>query len=173
VKDYGGERKGMAETRWLDAEEQRTWLSFVAATRLFFAELERDLQRDAGMPFTYYLILTALSNKPDRSMRMNELAEILQISASRLSHAMSRLEEAGWVRREHCPSDRRGWIGTLTDEGYSMLENAAPQHVESVRTHLFDQLTPQQIAQLREISESLVCHLVPTMSPAVRETLGV
>ncbi|HEX8918930.1 MAG TPA: MarR family transcriptional regulator [Chloroflexota bacterium] len=163
----------MAEARWLDAEQQQTWLSFVAATRLLFAELERDLQRDAGIPFSYYLILAILSDMPDRAMRMSELAEVLQISASRLSHAFSRLEENGWVRREHCPIDRRGWIGVLTDEGLAMLKRTAPAHVESVRTHLFDQLTPQQIAELREISGALSRHLVADASPAVRETLGV
>lgn len=162
-----------AESRWLDSQEQRTWLSFVSATRLLFAELERDLQRDADMPFSYYLILAILSDMPERAMRMSELAEVLQISASRLSHAFSRLEENGWVEREHCPSDRRGWIGVLTDEGLAVLEKTAPAHVESVRRHLFDQLTSEQIVQLGEISDALLRHLVPSMTSELRETLGV
>jgi DNA-binding MarR family transcriptional regulator len=150
-----------AAPRWLDPEERRTWLAWVFATRLLWEELERDLQRDAAMPFGYYDILVMLSEAPERSLRMSELAEFTQSSRSRLSHAVSRLEDAGWVRRESCPTDRRGAFAVLTDEGFAALAAAAPHHVESVRDHLFDRLSPAQQAQLREISETLLEHLMP------------
>lgn len=149
----------MAETGWLNAEEQRTWHAFLLATRLLFAQLEREVQRGAGMPLTYYEVLSVLSETPGRTLRMSDLADALQVSASRLSHAVSRLEEAGWVYRELCPSDRRSWFARLTEQGFAVLEAAAPCHVESVREHLFDQLTPMQLDHLRDISESLKGHL--------------
>ena len=130
----------MTKTRWLDEHERQTWLIFVYANQLFFEQVERDLQRDADMPFAYYDILVILSESPGRSLRMSELAEASLSSRSRLSHAIARLEAAGWVRRESCPSDRRGSSAVLTDEGYAVLQAAAPDHVESVRAHLFDQL---------------------------------
>jgi DNA-binding MarR family transcriptional regulator len=98
-------------------------------------------------------------------LRLSDLAEALQVSPSRLSHAIDRMQESGWVKRVRCASDRRGWLATLTDEGYAVLEEAAPHHVESVRRHLFDQLTPEQVEQLREISEAVLAHLAEGRKP--------
>jgi DNA-binding MarR family transcriptional regulator len=152
------------EPRWLNPTERRTWLGWIMSTRLLWAELERDLQRDAGMPFGYYDLLVILSESPHRTRRMSELADATQSSRSRLSHAVSRLEALGWIRRETCPDDRRGANAVLTDEGFAVLEAAAPHHVESVRQHLFDQLSPQQLEHLREMNERLLTHLLPLAS---------
>lgn len=154
----------MSEPRWLDDHEQQAWRAFLGANRLLFDRLDRELQRDAGMPHTYYEILVWLSETPGRGMRMSELADRTLSSRSRLSHAVSRLEEAGWVRRDDCPTDRRGALAVLTDEGFAKLVSAAPGHVEGVRTHLFDQLTPEQVVQMRTISEAILSHLAD--SPA-------
>ncbi|HEX3622314.1 MAG TPA: MarR family transcriptional regulator [Acidimicrobiales bacterium] len=145
----------MAETRWLDDEEQRTWRAFLSAIRLLTSELDRELQRDADMPHTYYEILVALSEAPGRTLRMSELAEMSQSSRSRLSHAVARLEDAGWVERRACPTDKRGALAVLTPTGYAALEAAAPGHVEAVRRHLFDVLTPEQAAELGRISAAV------------------
>ncbi len=145
----------MAETRWLTEDEQRTWRAFLAAMRLLGDQLDRELQREADMPHTYYEILVALSEAPGRTLRMNELADACQSSRSRLSHAVNRLEEAGWVRREACPTDKRGALAVMTDEGFAAIEAAAPGHVEGVRRHVFDVLTPAQVAQLGEISAAI------------------
>ena len=163
----------MAGTRWLDQDEQRTWRAFLTAIRLLTDQLDRELQRDADIPHTYYEILVALSEAPGRTLRMSQLADLSQSSRSRLSHAVSRLEEAGWVRREPCPTDKRGSLAVLTDKGFAVLEAAAPGHVESVRRHLFDVLTPEQVSQLGEISAAirdglLECPGVADESPPMR-----
>ncbi len=149
----------MAMTRWLNPDEQRTWRAFLAASRTLMETLDRELQRDAGMPHAYYEILVRLSEAPERRLRMSELAELTGSSRSRLSHAVARLETAGWVRREECPTDRRGQLALLTEEGFATLAAAAPGHVEGVRRHLFDALSPAQVDQLRRISEALTDHL--------------
>ncbi|KAB1924261.1 MarR family transcriptional regulator [Micromonospora sp. ALFpr18c] len=146
-------------TRWLDPDEQRTWRAYLAASRALMDTLDRELQRDAGMPHAYYEILVRLSETPGRQLRMSDLAQAAGSSRSRLSHAVARLEAAGWVRREECPTDRRGQIAVLTDEGFATLAAAAPGHVEGVRRHLFDALSPTQVDQLRRISETLAEHL--------------
>lgn len=148
-----------AMTRWLDPDEQRTWRAFLAASRALMDTLDRELQRDAGMPHAYYEILVRLSEAPGRQLRMSELADGTGSSRSRLSHAAARLEAAGWVRREDCPTDRRGQVAVLTDDGFAVLAAAAPGHVEGVRRHLFDALSPAQVDQLRRISETLAAHL--------------
>ncbi|MDQ1586342.1 MAG: hypothetical protein QOH80_1707 [Actinomycetota bacterium] len=145
----------MADTRWLDAGEQQAWRAFIEASRLLLDQLDRELQRDSGIPHAYYEILVRLSEQPDRSLRMSELAERSQSSRSRVSHAVARLEEKGWVRREAIVHDKRGALAVLTDRGFAALAAAAPGHVEGVRTHLLDQLTRDQVAQLRTISEAI------------------
>jgi DNA-binding MarR family transcriptional regulator len=149
----------VTQTRWLDEGEQRAWRAYLASTRLLLSQLDRELQRDSGIPHAYYEILVRLSDSADRTLRMSELADASDSSRSRLSHAVARLEEAGWVRRESCPTDRRGAFARLTDEGFAALVAAAPDHVESVRRHLFDQLTPAQVTSLREIAEAILAGL--------------
>ena len=146
-------------TRWLDANEQRTWRAFLTVQRLLFDRLERQLQHDSGLPHAYYEILVRLSEAPDRTLRMSQLADSALSSRSRLSHAVARLEAAGWVRRRSCAEDRRGSFAELTDAGLAKLEEAAPGHVEAVRADLLDALTPAQQRALREISETVVAHL--------------
>lgn len=148
-------------TRWLDAREQRAWRAYLTATQLLTAQLDRELQRDSGIPHTYYEILVRLSEAPGRVLRMSELAHAAESSRSRLSHAVARLEEAGWVRRESCPTDRRGSFARLTDAGFEALETAAPAHVASVRRHLVDRLSGTQLEQLREICETVLAGLRP------------
>jgi DNA-binding MarR family transcriptional regulator len=157
---------GMAESRWLSSEEQETWISFLVATRLLWSQLERDLQRELHLPRTYYEILSTLSETPGHTLSLSHLAALLQLSPSRLSHAVSRLEETGWIRREMSAVDRRKWSAVLTDEGMAMLCAAAPVHVESLRTHLLDHLTPSQVEQLGEISRALLAHLAPGLDVA-------
>ena len=149
------------EPRWLDAEEQRAWRAWLYSTQLLNDRLDRELTRATGIPHAYYEILVQLSETPGRQMRMSELADRCLSSRSRLSHAVSRLEERGWVRRQECAEDGRGLLAVLTDEGFAALEAAAPVHVESVRTHLFDQLSPAQVAAMRDIGETLLRHLDP------------
>ncbi|BCJ31843.1 MarR family winged helix-turn-helix transcriptional regulator [Actinocatenispora sera] len=148
-------------TRWLTDDEQRTWRAFGPVLRLLVDRLDRDLRSAAGMPITYYELLVMLSEAPDRTLRMSELAQHTNSSPSRISHAVGKLEEAGWVRREHCAGDRRGWLAVLTPRGLAALKAAAPTHVASVRAHLVDVLTPAQVRQLGEISEALLAHLGP------------
>ena len=150
------------DTRWLDDDEQRTWRAFLTAQRLLFDRLERQLQRDAGLPHAYYEILVRLSEAPDRTLRMSQLADSSLSSRSRLSHAVARLEAAGWVRRRACDEDRRGAFAELTPEGMAKLEDAASGHVEAVRADLFDPLTRDQQHALRDVSEVLVAHLSDT-----------
>jgi DNA-binding MarR family transcriptional regulator len=150
------------EPRWLDDEEQRTWRSFITASRLFWDRVERQLQQGAGIPHAYYEILVRLSEAPQHTLRMSQLASNSLSSRSRLSHAVARMEESGWIRRLPFPDDRRGALAQLTEEGMARLAAAAPGHVEEVRSLLFDALTPAQVAALREISDALGAHLCTT-----------
>ena|SRR5258708_1534307 len=140
-------------TRWLNEQEQEAWRAFLWTAQLLQDSLDRQLRRDSGIPQTYYMVLVMLSESPGRCLTMSRLAEATKGSASRLSHAVARLEERGWIRRAKHPEDGRTIVAELTDEGFAALEEAAPGHVTEVRRVLFDQLTPEQVAQL-----SAICH---------------
>ncbi|MEU5630644.1 MarR family winged helix-turn-helix transcriptional regulator [Streptomyces rishiriensis] len=149
------------EPRWLSAEEQLIWRSYVHATTLLEDHMDRQLQRDAGMPHVYYGLLVKLAECPQRRLRMTELAKHAKITRSRLSHAVARLEKNGWVRREDCPSDKRGQFAVLTDQGLEMLQRAAPGHVAVVRKAVFDRLSPEQLKSLGEIMQIVAEGLQP------------
>jgi DNA-binding MarR family transcriptional regulator len=155
--------------RWLDADEQRAWRAWLFSAQLLMDRLDRELTHATGISHAYYEILVALSETPERQMRMSELADRCLSSRSRLSHAVSRLEERGWVRRQVCPEDGRGQLAVLTAEGFAALEAAAPVHVESVRTHLFDQLSPEQVQHMRDLGETLLTHLDPATVRTLRQ----
>ncbi|MET7567176.1 MarR family transcriptional regulator [Streptomyces sp. NPDC005492] len=155
-----------AEPPWLSDEEQRVWRFYMHASTLLEDHLDRQLQRDAGMPHIYYGLLVQLAEAPGRRLRMTELAMNAKITRSRLSHAIARLEKNGWVRREDCPSDKRGQFAVLTDEGYEVLRRTAPGHVAAVRQALFERLSPQQQKSLGEIMEIVAEGLQPNEAGA-------
>ncbi|HEY8474023.1 MAG TPA: MarR family transcriptional regulator [Natronosporangium sp.] len=145
----------MGEARWLTDEEQRAWRHFLWASRCILDALDRQLQRDSGMPHTYYVILAMLSEAPGRTMTMGQLADAVQSSPSRLSHAVARLEESGWVKRTKRLPDRRTTLAVLTDAGFAALAAAAPGHVEAVRHYIFDRLTADQVRVLSDVFAAL------------------
>ncbi|GGJ23257.1 MarR family transcriptional regulator [Streptomyces brasiliensis] len=151
---------------WLTDEEQRVWRAYLQATTLLEDHLDRQLQRDAGMPHIYYGLLVQLAEAPRRRLRMTELAMSAKITRSRLSHAVARLEKSGWVRREDCPSDKRGQFAVLTDEGYDVLRRTAPGHVAAVRQALFERLSPEQQKALGQIMEIVAEGLQPNEAGA-------
>jgi len=141
----------MTDRRWLRPDEQSAWRSFIEGSRALVDALDRQLQVESSLPHAYFEVLVPLSEAPDRALRMSELAERTRSSRSRLSHAVSRLEERGWVKRVDCPTDKRGQLAILTDEGMDVVRRAAPGHVAAVRKYLIDRLSPEQVKALGEI----------------------
>jgi DNA-binding MarR family transcriptional regulator len=155
------------EPRWLTAEEQHAWRAFLTATQTLFSSIEAQLQHESGIPHGYYEILVRLSEAPGRALRMSQLAEASASSKSRLSHAVARLEERGWVERLDCPTDRRGQVAQLTDAGFAVLEAAAPRHVEHVRRSMFDLLSAEQVTQLAAISDAIIAAADSPVGPGL------
>jgi DNA-binding MarR family transcriptional regulator len=145
--------------RWLDEADQQVWRDYLAASQQLWDRLDDELEAGAGMPLSEYEILVRLSEAPDRSLRMSQLAEKVVHSRSRLTHTVARMERRGLVSRRPCEEDGRGVLAELTDDGFAALEKAAPVHVQSVRRHMFDPLTGEEIEVLgramRKIAESL------------------
>jgi DNA-binding MarR family transcriptional regulator len=146
----------MDEPRWLTDEEQQAWRRFIEVLVKVPAALEGQLQRDAGLTHMGYLVLATLSERDDRRLAMSRLAKKASASLSRLSHVVARLEAQGLVRRERDPEDGRVQIAVLTDEGFAKIVTTAPGHVETVRSLVFDRLTPAQIRQLGKLCDTLL-----------------
>lgn len=148
----------MAEPRWLSEPQQRAWRSYLRGGRLLMEALDHDLA-EHGLALSEYEIISMLSEAPQARMRMSELADLVVQSRSRLTHTASRLERRGWVTRRPCPQDRRGVLIELTDTGRQQLAHLAPIHLQSVRAHLVDVLTPEQFAQLGAAMARVAEHL--------------
>lgn len=137
------------EQRWLSEEEQACWRAYLHGTRLLEVALDADLSAH-GTSLPEYEILSMLSEAPGRRMRMSALADLVVQSRSRMTHTAARLEGRGLVRREPSPHDGRGVELTLTEKGLEALERLSKVHVESVRRHFVDLLTPTQFRNLGE-----------------------
>ncbi|MGH9106770.1 MAG: MarR family winged helix-turn-helix transcriptional regulator [Acidimicrobiales bacterium] len=144
---------------WLLPDELRVLRAYTRSGRALFAQFDRELQRDAGLPRAYLEILWLLDHAPGRSLRMNELADAAASHASRITYAVARLEEDGLVRRDLCARDRRGWFAVLTEEGSAALRRAAPCYVKRIREHLLAPLSPEDREHLARIGETLLAHL--------------
>jgi DNA-binding MarR family transcriptional regulator len=150
-----------AEPRWLTEGERDAWIRLVGVFIKLPAALDAQLQRDAGVSHFEYMVLSRLSEAPEHTLRMSDLAVLANGSLSRLSHVVTRLERRGWVRRESCPGDGRYTNAVLTEEGRAKVEGTAPGHVAAVRQLVIDALHPDQIEQLRDISQAIMDRVVP------------
>jgi DNA-binding MarR family transcriptional regulator len=142
--------------RWLDDRQQRTWRAWLSVAELLPRVLDAQLQRDAGISHAAYVVLAMLSESPDRSRRMSDLARRANQSQSRLSHTVARLEERGWVQRRRSPEDGRGNLAVLTDSGWDVVRSVAPGHVDAVRSAFFDPLAPGETDAVRAALERIL-----------------
>jgi DNA-binding MarR family transcriptional regulator len=150
-------------TRWLGVEQQSSWRSFVVGVTLLLDRLDADLQSDFDLSLTEYEILVRLSERPQRQMRMAQLADALAHSRSRVTHTVTRMQKAGLVDRTSSPEDGRGIVCRLTDKGYDLLVSAAHVHVTGVRDYLVDLVDPADFAALGRVMDAvsdglIACH---------------
>ncbi len=145
-------------TPWLTEAEQRAWRVHLEVNRLLTNQLEKDLQ-PFGLTMNDYEILVNLSESAELRMRMSDLAAATLQSKSRLSHQITRMEHANLVRRENCETDRRGLFAVLTQHGLATMAKVAPHHVDAVRRHFIDLLTPETLAELHASLMPIAEHL--------------
>jgi DNA-binding MarR family transcriptional regulator len=154
-----GAASGATRSVWLEPDQLQAWQALIVLTQLLPGALDRQLQSDAGLAHSDYAVLATLEAAPGRRLRMSVLAQMMDYSLSRLSHAMTRIEKAEWVRREPCPSDKRVYYACLTDKGLTVLAGAAPGHAEHVKRLVFDHLTQSQVRQLDQIARVILTNL--------------
>ena len=143
---------------WLTPTEMKAWRNYIVASRRLLEALDLDLE-EHDLSMSDYEILAQLSDAPERRMRMSELADIAMLSRSRLSHRMKVMEKAGWVKREACPVDKRGYFAAMTAKGWKAIVAAAPDHVASVRARFVDHLSKADQVALASIFEKVSSQL--------------
>jgi DNA-binding MarR family transcriptional regulator len=148
-------------TRWLDEDERTTWYALALLLNRLPAALDAQMQRDAGISQFEYMVLSALSMAPERTLRMSLLGSYAGASLSRLSNVVGKLEGRGWVRRSPDPANGRVTLAILTDEGFAVVERAAPMHVAEVRRLVLDPLSKSQQRQFGVIAGRLLRAIDP------------
>ena len=155
LRSYADLVESPDQPRWLDADERQTWQSLARVLVRLRSALDSDLQRDAGISHFDYQVMAALSEAPQRTMRLSDVAARTDGSLPRLSQVVCRLEKRGWVERRPDPADGRTTLATLTEAGWDKIVATAPGHVEAVRQHVFDPLTKAQQRQLLDITQRI------------------
>jgi len=140
----------------LTPEQNEAWRSLVLVTHVLDDSLDRQAQRDGGLPHTYYKVLVFLYESPDRRLTMSELAAQQRYSTSRMTHAVKSMEASGWLRRVTSETDRRVKYVELTDEGIDLVRAVSPKQARDVRAKVFSKLDAVQVAQLSAISLAIV-----------------
>ncbi|GLY29716.1 MarR family transcriptional regulator [Kineosporia sp. NBRC 101731] len=151
----------MTDTPWLDDAQLAAWVRLFALVELLPGTLDSQMRRDAGITQFDYYVLAMLSEAPEATLRMTSLAQLTNSTLARLSHVVQRLEQRGLVERHPCPEDRRATNARLTEAGKETVARAAPGHVATVRQHVIDALTPEQVAQLTTILDAVLVRLDP------------
>jgi DNA-binding MarR family transcriptional regulator len=152
----------MNSTSWLTEQQQRAWRRWLAVNAQLPAALHRELQADAGLSLPDFEVLVQLTESPEARIRVTDLARALSWEKSRASHHLTRMERRGLVKREECRDDGRGAFVALTPEGRTAIEKAAPSHVQTVRSLVFDQLTEQEVDVLDSALSKVLARLDPT-----------
>ncbi len=147
------------ETPWLTPAQQNVWRSFLGGTIVLNDRLDRDLRNAHGLSMPEYEILVRLSEAPERSIRMAELAAAVSHSRSRVTHTIARLEREGLVFRGQCSEDGRGVSAVMTDKGFSLLEEAAHTHVRGVHSYLVENASPEEFEVLGQIMQRVMTTL--------------
>lgn len=163
--ESGGTAATAAAPRWLTDAEQRTWRAWLEVMRLLPAQLEDRLHERHDLNLTDYQVLVELSESEEGRLRMTELSHRTSLSKSRLSHQIGRMEKAGLVERQDCPSDRRGAFAVITTAGWDLMRSAAPRHVDDVRELFIDLMTPEEV--------EVVGRAMGAIAKRLRQTPGI
>lgn len=147
---------GVTDTRWLNDHEQRAWRAYLDMHAQLTVRLHRQLQLDSGLSLSDFDVLVQLTDRTEERIRIFELAQALQWEKSRLSHHLARMQRRGLVERQDCPEDARGAFVVLTIQGREAIEQAAPEHVNTVRDLVFDQLTGEQVEAMLAIGKQVL-----------------
>lgn len=151
----------MSTVSEVSSADWELWRSFRSMGEQLGRELDRQLQRDAGLSQADYGILVSLFEAPSQQLRTGELGELLAWEKSRVSHQVARMEARGLVTRVECESDGRGTWVTLQNDGKRALLGAMREHAAAIRDLFLEQLEPDEKAVLQRAAKRVLDRLNP------------
>ena len=158
----------MTAGKKLDDRRLAAWRAFIATHAALVGRLSDDLEEERDMPLAWYEVLLFLSRAPDGNLRMGELAGSLLLTPSGVTRLVDRMEAAGLVKRQRCPSDRRGWLAVITPAGRSRLKAASPVHLRGIEEHFGRHLSDQEA----EVMASVLGRVLTELRPDTAERIG-
>ncbi|CAN5129016.1 MAG: MarR family winged helix-turn-helix transcriptional regulator [Nocardioides sp.] len=144
------------DVRWLSAQERAAWLGITGLLMKLPTQLDTQLEADEKLNFFEYMVLALLSETPDHTRQMSDLASITSASLSRLSHAAKRLEDQGFLVRQRLPGPGRRTSASLTELGHAKVVAAAPGHLRRVRELIIDIATAEELAAMQSVGEKVL-----------------
>ena len=165
----------MSEHACTNESEVRTWVRFLATHSALTRELEAQMMGAHGLTLSDYDVLVQLARAPEHRLRNIELAKAVVLTRSGVTRLVDGLETDGLVTRTSCPSDKRGTLVELTEEGLRRLREAAGTHLDGVKELFIEKLGPkgreQMDALLRQLPGGAECEQRACMADADVESL--
>lgn len=152
----------------LTPDETQSWRLLLRAFTKLIAQVDRELEDEAGLSLADFGVLAALAEGPPDGVRMTQLAAMSLHSKSRLSHCVDRLSSLGLVRRERAEEDRRGLRAVLTKEGASVLRACESRHGASVRTYLLEHASDEDLAMMAALWTKVIDVVEQAPAPGLR-----
>jgi DNA-binding MarR family transcriptional regulator len=153
----------MADELW-DDPRITAFGRLLEAHAAVLTQVGREFEDAAGIPVLWAELLLRLARSPGHRLRMAELARQVGLSTSGLTRLIDRVESTGYVRRDACPTDRRGAEAVLTEDGADVLRKAMPAHLESLDRHLASALG-DDLPKLEDLLRTLRDHNGPGLCP--------
>jgi DNA-binding MarR family transcriptional regulator len=142
-----------------EAEQIAAWRAFITAYTVLIERIEHELADARVLPLGWYDVLFALSEAPEKRLRMHELAQAVVLSRSGLTRLVDRLEAAELLYRERTAADRRGAFAVLTDRGLAELRKTWPVYAQGIMKHFVLQLSDNEIHLLAEVFQRLLANI--------------
>lgn len=132
------------------------WLTLLQAHSLLTDAVEADLQSSVGLPLAWFEVLAQLSGAPEGRLTMQELANTVLLSKSGITRLVDRMEGAGLLERQACPTDRRSTYAAVTTAGRDALRDALEPTSRSVAARFTDHVTAAELSMLRTILKKVL-----------------
>ena len=132
------------------------WASLMQGQALLADAVSDRLEAEAGIPLAWYEVLAVLADAPEGALRMQDLGQSMWLSKSGLTRLCDRIEEAGYLSRKSCPTDRRGTFAVITDAGRAKVREARPIFSRASQDLFLQHLSQRERDALRSAMNKII-----------------
>jgi DNA-binding MarR family transcriptional regulator len=140
----------------LDNLQNSVWRLFITANVKLLDRIGEKFSQAELPSMDWYDVLLTLKEAPEYRLRLSELAQKVLLSRSNLTHLVDRLEKAGLLDRERCPSDRRGTYAVLTEAGLAMQQKMWTVYAEGIAEYFGCHLDDEELQVMQRVLERML-----------------